>query len=110
MQPNLLIKAAIIHIANQANHNARYGAKLKRMGLRAGASDFFLPIPRSGYPGFFIEMKRNKKYTKSEMSTESWLRQEMFQATMRALDYKAEFAYGANQAIEMVKEYMKWLN
>ena len=36
----------LIAIPNGGKRNAREGARLKRMGVRAGVSDYFLPVPR----------------------------------------------------------------
>ncbi len=47
----------LIHIANQGKRSISYGSKLKRMGLRSGASDLFLSYPNSIYHGFWIELK-----------------------------------------------------
>jgi hypothetical protein len=33
------------------------GARLKKMGLKAGVSDLFLPTPKHGRHGLFIELK-----------------------------------------------------
>lgn len=99
MQPNALIRAAIIHIPNQANHDARYGRVLKQMGLRAGVSDFFLPIPRNNYSGLWLELKRVSG-GRENISQKNWI------DLMRSLAYRAEFAYGAEHAINLVKEYM----
>jgi hypothetical protein len=38
---------------------ALVGAQLKAEGVRSGVSDTFLPVPRHGYCGFYIELKRH---------------------------------------------------
>lgn len=45
-------------IPNGGDRRASVGARLKREGVRAGVPDLFLPCPRGGYSGLFIEMKR----------------------------------------------------
>lgn len=49
-----------IHIPNEGKRSAANGAKLKRMGLRPGAPDVFLPVSNGKYNNLFIEMKRTK--------------------------------------------------
>ena len=47
----------IIHIANESKRSKTYGAQLKRMGMRKGFPDLFVPVALNGYHGLFIEMK-----------------------------------------------------
>jgi len=47
----------VIHIPNQGKRSKSYGAKLKKMGLRVGASDLFIMRACRGYHGAFIELK-----------------------------------------------------
>lgn len=48
-------KILILHIPNGERRDARTGAKLKRMGVKAGIPDLFIPEWR-----IWIEMKSNK--------------------------------------------------
>jgi hypothetical protein len=50
----------VVHIPNESKRTVTYGAMLKRMGMRKGFPDLFLPIARKGYHGLFIEMKTDK--------------------------------------------------
>lgn len=45
--------------------------KMKKAGMKKGVPDLFLPIPRQGYHGFFIEMKVGKNITSDEQC--EWL-------------------------------------
>jgi len=47
----------IIHIPNQGKRTARFGRKLKDMGMRKGVSDLFIAAPKRGYSGAWIELK-----------------------------------------------------
>lgn len=47
----------IVHIPNEGKRSAAYAARLKRMGLRPGFPDLFIPVVRGRYHGLFIEMK-----------------------------------------------------
>ncbi len=76
--------------------------KLKAEGWNKGVSDLALSIPRHGYHGLFIEMKKaNGK--DSDLSAE----QVDFIAMMRAQGYRAEWCAGAEEAIRLINEYME---
>jgi|GEM_PF-5137145 len=45
---------------NGGRRNKAEAAKLKAMGVRKGIPDLFLPIPRQGYHGLYIETKKIK--------------------------------------------------
>jgi hypothetical protein len=78
------------------------------MGLRAGVSDLFIYHPsKSGtYPGLYLEMKRNKKYTNSERSKPTWIAQEKFQETVRSVGYAAYFCYGWIDGKNIIEQYL----
>lgn len=48
----------LIHIPNERLCTPKQGATLRAMGLRKGAADIALFVPRGGYHGLFVEMKR----------------------------------------------------
>ena len=50
--------AAIYHVPNEGKRSASTGGKLKKMGLRPGVPDICLPVPKGGYSGLYIELKR----------------------------------------------------
>lgn len=47
-------------IPNGGQRNKIIAAKLKREGVKAGVPDVFLPAPRGGYSGMWIELKYGK--------------------------------------------------
>jgi hypothetical protein len=47
-------------VPNGGDRVMAVAVKLKAEGLKSGVWDLFLPIPRSGYHGFYIEMKYGK--------------------------------------------------
>lgn len=54
-------------IPNGGARHIAVARKLKAEGVRAGVPDLFLPVPRGGYGGLFIEMKSPKgKVTKEQ--------------------------------------------
>ena len=85
-------------IPNGGYRTKATAGKMAAEGLKAGIADVFVPIPSKDYHGLFIEMKfgRNKL-------TE--LQQEFFEyATQQG--YCCKVAYGAEQAIEIIDEYL----
>jgi hypothetical protein len=50
----------IFHIPNGGKRNALEAARFKRMGVRPGVSDLFLPVPIRTYHGMFVELKADK--------------------------------------------------
>jgi len=49
---------SLFSIPNGAHVSLPQAGKLKSEGLKSGVPDLFLAIPRHGYAGMFIEMKR----------------------------------------------------
>ena len=65
------------HPANGEQRDAKTGAKLQRMGVRAGVLDWCLPVARGGFAGLWIEFKRpGEKPTKVQASEIEQLRAE----------------------------------
>jgi hypothetical protein len=58
----------LFHIPNGGRRNVREAARLKAMGVKAGVSDYFLPVPKYGgdypedliYMGLWLELKAGK--------------------------------------------------
>ena len=92
---------------NEGKRTAVQGFNLKLMGLRSGVSDLFVYYPSNGFHGLFLEIKRNKKYTPSEMSTPTWLAQEKFMKQVKSVGYAAEFCYGFDEGKRIVEQYLQ---
>lgn len=78
---------------------ARAWAKLKAAGAKAGFPDIFLPVARHNYHGLFVELKcgRNKPSDKQV----EWLDR------LQEQGYLAVAAWGADEAIEIISEYLE---
>jgi hypothetical protein len=87
------------HIANERKTSPRHGAKLKRMGVLAGVSDFFIAEARRGFNGMFLELK-----IKPNKLTEN---QKTFIQKAQRKGYKAYVAYDIDEAIKVIEEYLK---
>lgn len=89
----------VIHIANEGKRSSRYGAELKRMGLRAGFPDLAILVPNKEYSGLFIELKADKTKKISKEQKE-WLEK------LNRYGYKAVRCNGADESIEVIKNYL----
>jgi hypothetical protein len=87
-------------IPNGSERNVIVGRKLKAEGVKKGVPDLCLCLPRGGYHGLFIELKRQKK---SRISPEQvqWI------AALRGQGYRAEICLGAAAAWEVIQEYVR---
>ena len=87
-------------IPNGANKSMAMAAKFKREGLRKGAPDLFLAIGKKGTYGLFIELKRTKGAQPS-------IEQRAFCNLLITQGYLTYICYGAEIAIQMIKEYLE---
>lgn len=104
-----ILKNFFLKIDNEGKRTALQGSRLKNLGLRPGASDLFIYYPsQSGiYSGLWLEVKRNKKYTPSEMSSVTWKNQEEFQRTVKMVGFDAKFCYGFIDATRIISCYLR---
>lgn len=86
-------------IPNGSSRHLLEAIKLKRCGVQPGVPDICIPIPSGSYHGLFLELKRVKgsKVSDSQLYWMTFLREQ---------GYYAEIAYGADQAISIVDEYL----
>ena len=92
-----LLHIPIVHIPNEGKRSLSYAARMKRMGLRSGFPDLFVPLARGGYHGLFIEMKYGKNKTTKDQK--EWL------ATLSAEGYACAVCYSAAEAIKIIESY-----
>lgn len=87
-------------IPNGGDRNVIVARKLKAEGVKKGVPDLCLPVPRGGYHGLYIELKRVKK---SQISPEqiAWLK------ALQGQGYRAEMCLGSAAAWEVIQEYMR---
>ena len=69
----------------------------KGQGMLSGVPDLFLPVPKNGYHGLFIEMKSEKGRV-----TEN---QHWFLTNAESLSYKTVICYSAKEAISAIQAY-----
>lgn len=75
-------------------------AKLTKMGLKPGVADLFLPLPRGGYHGLYIEMKRRHGGKISDA-------QKVFLQDMTEAGYAAVVVKGSAAAEKVIERYLQ---
>jgi VRR-NUC domain len=101
-----IVRNHFMHITNEGKRSPITGRHLLNLGLKPGASDLFIYYPTKRHHGLFLEVKRNKKYTPSEMRTESWKAQEKFLDSVKSVGFAGEVCYGAEDGIAIVARYL----
>lgn len=85
------------HTPNGGSRNKIEAAKFKRLGVLAGVPDIFIPSPKKGKNGLFIEIKTEKgKLSKSQKDIITRL---------NGIGYEAVVCYGLDEAINKTKDY-----
>ena len=88
----------LYHVPNGERRDVVTATKLKRMGVKAGVPDLFLPVPVGRYHGLFLEMKAKK-------GRPSLVQKEWMEYLDRA-GYKTEFGYGFADAAQKILDYL----
>ena len=86
-------------IPNGGSRHKIEAANLKKQGVKAGVPDVMLPVPRHGYHGLYIEMKRRRGGTLSRD-------QKTYIAFLREQGYKVEKCNGFHEAADVIEDYM----
>lgn len=93
------LKIPFYHVANERNCSPQRGAMLKRLGVQAGVPDLCIPVSMGGYHALYIEMK--SKSGRPSMNQRKWIK------TLRQYGNYAAICYGADQAIELISQYIQ---
>lgn len=94
----------LIHIPNGGKRNRREAARLRRMGVRAGIPDYFLHLPRGGWCGLWIELKRPK--TPGVRVYPPTDAQDGQLVHLAGCGYRTEVAYGWQEAAKIITDYL----
>jgi len=94
-----VLKDYILHIPNERKCSVAAGAKFKRLGVRSGIPDIYLPIPKKSYHGLWIELKRVSG-SKVQDSQKDWI------AKLKAQGYAVYVAYGWMEAKAILEDYL----
>lgn len=88
------------HIPNGGKRGKAEAARMKGQGVKAGVPDIFLPAPKGGCHGLYIELKRAKGGRVSEEQAQ-WMHLLMHQGYMVAV------CHGWEQARDVIERYLK---
>lgn len=91
--------ALLFHIPNGGKRSAAEAGRFKAMGVKPGVPDLFLPVPRGGYSGLFIELKRAHGGSLSDHQRD-WL------DDLSVRGYKAVMCHGWEAARDALLEYL----
>lgn len=85
-------------VPNAAKRSPQVGAMMVRQGLKSGVPDMCLPIALGKYNGLYIELKVGKN--KPTDNQNEWIDK------LRKYGHKVEVCYGAESAINALKQYL----
>ena len=97
--PLLSQEGMLFHIPNEGIRLGGMGARMKREGIVRGVADLFLCVPRGGYHGLFIEMKKPGSYQRPE--------QKEWQRNVEKYGYKYVVCKTLEEFKEIVKTYLE---
>ena len=86
-------------VPNGGQRSARTAARLKAEGVRRGVPDVLLDVPRAGYHGLRIELKKPGRHSVSSEQRE-WI------AGYQERGYRAEVCIGWIAARALIVEYL----
>ena len=90
----------LYHVPNGGRRSKAEAGRFKAEGVKSGVPDVVLPVPRAGWHGLYIELKRVRG-GKVSVSQTQWIR------ALQQQGYKAEVCMGWEAAAEAIKEYLK---
>lgn len=90
----------LYHIPNGGKRGKIEAARFKAMGVKAGVPDLHLAVPRGGYHGLYIEMKRRENGRVSADQCE-WI------DGLRENGYCVAVAYGCHEAEAVLEAYLR---
>lgn len=87
----------LFSIPNGGQRGPAAAAIFKAEGLRTGAPDLFLAVPRGGWHGLFLELKRREGVVSPQ--------QEVFHELLSKQAYKVVVCRTANSVIDEITHY-----
>lgn len=100
-QLNRKLKGKVIKHVNEGKRTSIGGRLLKMIGLTKGLPDYQVLLSNKNWHGLFIEMKtiamKNKKLPEEQLA---------FIDNLKNSGYHGTIAYGWENAVQIVKDYM----
>lgn len=93
-------ECCLFAIPNGGQRNLIVATKLKAEGIRAGVPDLFLAIPKKGFNGLFIEMKKTKGGRVSD-------NQKSMLSILTDNGYLTRVCHGFNEARITIEQYLR---
>ena len=90
----------LFHIPNGGSRGKAEAGRFRAMGVRAGVPDLCLPVPRGGWHGLYIELKRTKGGRVSA-DQKAWL------DALREQGYAAAVCHGWEDAARIILWYIR---
>lgn len=91
--------ALLFHVGNGGLRSKPEAVRFKRMGVKPGVPDLFLPVARGGWHGLFVELKRQHGGRLSE-DQKAWI------DALTDQHYLAVRADGAEMACDIIYKYL----
>jgi hypothetical protein len=88
----------MFHVPNGGHRHIKTAFDLKQEGVKAGVPDYFVPYPTKSKHGLFIELK-------TETGRLSKVQQDYLDR-LEKLGYECVTAYGWQQAVEFLENYL----
>lgn len=89
----------LFHVPNGGSRGPAEAGRFKAMGVKAGVPDVFLDVPRGGFHGLRIEMKRRRGGRLSE-EQDDWI--DYYNRT----GYRAVVCHGWDEARMEIEDYL----
>ena len=90
----------LFHVPNGGGRSKLQGATMKLLGVQPGVPDLFLPVPRFGCHGLWIEMKSLAPTAAPSTAQKEWL------AYLGAQGYKTAVCAGFEAARDVILDYL----
>lgn len=92
----------LVHVPNEGKRGPEAAKDFKKLGGRKGYPDLILDIPMHGYHGLRIEMKAPRSYKPTTTQEQKeWI------GRLNRVGIKAVICYGVDEAIKVIRDYMK---
>lgn len=97
----------LVHVPNGGFRKPQEAARLKALGVTPGVSDLLFTLPRLGYHGLWIEMKRQLRHFRTPTEAKAAVSDEQHDWLKRMTlnGYAGAVCYGADEAMRLLSGY-----